>query len=88
MDDVLRIMNKSGNPSENVFPVHNTGDPATTKVKYETKRSQQMAEKKNNGKESVNSSKPRENMISSTHHFLLVYIQRLLQDSIHRMARE
>ena len=47
LDEVLRIMNESGNPEENVFSTDGTGDPNTVKVNYESKRSQQNIEKKN-----------------------------------------
>jgi transposase len=45
LDEVLRIMNESGNPMEKVFSIDGTGDPNIMKVNYESKRSQQRIEK-------------------------------------------
>ena len=45
LDEVHRIMNLSGNPEENIFSTDGTGDPATMKVNYESKRSQQRLER-------------------------------------------
>ena len=39
-------MNETGNLLENIFFTDGTGDPDTTKVNYESKRSQQRIEKK------------------------------------------
>ena len=47
LDEVLRIMNETGNPLEKIFSTDGTGDPTTMKVNYESKRSQQNIEKKN-----------------------------------------
>ncbi|EQD26055.1 hypothetical protein B2A_15797, partial [mine drainage metagenome] len=48
LDEVLRIMNESGNPLEKIFSTDGTGDPNTMKVNYESKRSQQRIEKEKN----------------------------------------
>jgi transposase len=45
LDEVHRIMNLSGNPEENIFSTDGTGDPATMKVNYESRRSLQRQEK-------------------------------------------
>ncbi len=45
LDEVLIIMNEAGNPFEKVFSTDGTGDPTTMKVNYESKRSQQRAER-------------------------------------------
>ncbi|WP_290705464.1 hypothetical protein, partial [Ferroplasma sp. Type II] len=45
LDEVLRIMNESGNSTEKIFSTDGTGDPATMKANYESKRSQQRIEK-------------------------------------------
>ncbi len=45
LDEVLRIMNETGNPLENIFSTDGTGDPSTMKVNYESKRGQQRNEK-------------------------------------------
>ncbi len=45
LDEVLSIMNESGNASEKIFSTDGTGDPATMKVNYESKRSQQRIER-------------------------------------------
>ena len=47
LDDVLKIMNETGNPLEKLFSTDGTGDLTTMKVNYESKRSQQNIEKKN-----------------------------------------
>ena len=47
LDEVLRIMNETGNPLEKIFSTDGTGDPTTMKVNYESKRSQQNIQKKN-----------------------------------------
>ena len=54
LDEVHRIMNLSGNSEENIFSTDGTGDPATMKVNYESKRSLQRTERgqrKDHGKE-------------------------------------
>ncbi len=51
LDGVLRIMIETGNPLEKIFSTDGTGDLATMKVNYESKRSQQRIEK-NKGVES------------------------------------
>ena len=48
LDEVLRIMNESGNPLEKIFSTDGTGDPNTMKVNYESKRMQQRIEKEKN----------------------------------------
>ena len=48
LDEVLRIMNESGNFMEKIFSTDGTGDPDTMKVNYESKRSQQRIEKEKN----------------------------------------
>ena len=48
MDEVLRIMNETGNSMENIFSTDGTGDPNNMKVNYESKRSQQRIEKEKN----------------------------------------
>jgi transposase len=48
LDEVLRIMNESGNSMEKIFSTDGTGDPNTMKVNYESKRSQQRLERRNN----------------------------------------
>ena len=48
LDEVLRIMNESGNSEEKIFSTDGTGDPNTMKVNYESKRSQQRVEKEKN----------------------------------------
>jgi transposase len=48
LDEVLRIMNETGNPLEKIFSTDGTGDPTTMKVNYESKRSQQRIEKEKN----------------------------------------
>ena len=45
LDEVLKIMNETGNPLEKIFSTDGTGDPSTMKVNYESKRSQQRNEK-------------------------------------------
>ncbi len=45
LDEVFKITNEVGNPYENKFGMDGTGDPTTTKVNYESKRSQQNKEK-------------------------------------------
>ena len=45
LDEVQRIMNESGNSTEKIFSTDGTGDPATMKANYESKRSQQRIEK-------------------------------------------
>ena len=39
LDEVLKIMNETGNPLEKIFSTDGTGDPNTMKVNYESKRS-------------------------------------------------
>jgi transposase len=48
LDEVLKIMNESGNSMEKIFSTDGTGDPDTMKVNYESKRSQQRIEKEKN----------------------------------------
>ena len=48
LDEVLRIMDESGNSEENIFSTDGTGDPNTMKVNYETRRSQQRIDKEKN----------------------------------------
>ena len=48
LDEVLKIMNESGNSEENVFSTDGTGDPSTMKVNYESRRSQQRIDKEKN----------------------------------------
>ncbi len=48
LDEVLRIMNETGNSEENIFSTDDTGDPNTMKVNYESKRSQQRIGKEKN----------------------------------------
>ena len=45
LDEVLRIMNETGNPLEKIFSTDGTGDPNTMKVNYESKRSRQRIDK-------------------------------------------
>ena len=48
LDEVLGIMNETGNSEENIFSTDGTGDPNTMKVNYESKRSQQRIGKEKN----------------------------------------
>ena len=48
LDEVMKIMNETGNPLENTFSTDGTGDPNNMKVNYESKRSLQRIEKEKN----------------------------------------
>ncbi|MGC8514625.1 MAG: hypothetical protein ACP5OC_00630 [Thermoplasmata archaeon] len=48
LDEVLKIMNETGNSEENIFSTDGTGDPSTMKVNYESKRSQQRIDNEKN----------------------------------------
>lgn len=70
LDEVMKIMNETGNSGENTFSTDGTGDPSTTKVNYESKRGQQRIDKEKN-KDMKSDAFPtgREGMTSSTLHF-------------------
>ncbi|EQD36842.1 transposase IS4 family protein [mine drainage metagenome] len=44
LDEVFKITNEVGNPFENKFGIDGTGDPATMKINYESKRAEQRKE--------------------------------------------
>lgn len=44
LDEVFKITNDVGNPFENKFGIDGTGDPATMKINYESKRAEQHKE--------------------------------------------
>ena len=80
LDEVHRIMNLSGNPEENIFSTDGTGDPATMKVNYESKRSFQRQEKEKQRmiiRRNQTHSHPRKgSMTSSIHPLQQVFTQR------------
>ncbi len=46
LEEVLRITNEMGNGNENTFAADGSGDPSTVKVNYESRRSEQRKERK------------------------------------------
>ena len=50
LDEVFKITNEISNPFENKFGIDGTGDPATMKVNYESKRAEQRKEKEDGSK--------------------------------------
>jgi transposase len=50
LDEILRIINESGNSNEKVFSTDGIGNPATMKINYESRRSQQRTEMEKNTK--------------------------------------
>jgi len=63
VEEILKITNEIGNAHETKFSIDGTGDPCTSKVNYESKRSQQRAKKqtKSNNKPVENTNKPIDN---------------------------
>jgi len=51
LDEVFKITNEVGNSFENKFGIDGTGDPATTKVNYESKRAEQRKEREESTQE-------------------------------------
>ena len=45
LDEIFKVTNEIGNSTENKFGIDGTGDPASMKVNYESKRSQQRKQK-------------------------------------------
>lgn len=82
LDEVLKIMNESGNSEENVFSTDGTGDPSTMKVNYESRRSQQRIDKEKNRdmKSDAFPHTERESMTSSILHFQWEFTQRSSPD--------
>ncbi len=89
LDQVLFIMNEFDIASENIFSTDGTGDPATMKINYESKRSQQRLERSKNHdkrkKESDTFPHSWKNMTSSIQCSPQVCTQRSSQDSNHPM---